>query len=1059
MSLKKLFFFSLLLAALPLLAHGETKTWSFEWDKSHSDPTAQGFYNFGTSSVDQDVYTAELNGLVWNITSDGTKKYAYTAKSGQAIGTNGEPSTHTSLYTTALAGKITAVRIQTRTNKAENEANVSVKVNDVSYQTADGATAAAMTNTLADYSFTPSGDAQEGKLEISIDPTSEAKGTLYIKKIEIDYETTESSLSAPTFSPAAGTYDAPQAVTLNSGYGYDTGNTVYVYYTTDGSNPRVEGTRQRYTQPITVDSTMTIKAVNELNDDYSDVVEAKYIIRKDPKLSFYKDSVSLVSGADGYADLLNPFKVEPVTYKSSNPNVCSVSDIGVLYSSYVTSTTDVTITATFAGNDEYLPDTATMTVTVVAQQPLTTPVVTPAGGTFNAPVDVTISTDDDRTVTIWYSTTAQSEEEFDDDYTKNTIVEGKTTTFTLDKSCRLYVMTRGNNVNSAIRSYDFTINLPLQASFTTDRSSTTVYEQNFDNAENLTDWTYDSEWKLTDKNFKSIDPDDKTSASIGYNDGNGTAQLVSPEFTIGSNESVEFYAYFQGVYLVWGSWQFSVVDSESGEKTQLMDAFRWAQDNAYTGPAWNRFAFPLDQFDGKKVKFQFDYKYGGEDLALDGFRLLQKNSDTSSAINLFEGESITFESTSQGNPDSLVWTFDGGTPATSTEASPKVTYNTAGTYSVKLQVFRGTESADTTVANYVIVSKRAPEAKIGLPESGYESPFVGVFIPRNVPVQFRDLSTGNPTSWQWTFQNTDITSSTEQNPTVTYLDKGIFSVGLHVENEAGASNDILTYAIQAGGAQYVWNIGIDENQSIEKVTLGWYGNYAGSNWLGMEKFAEHYKAPLADATVDSVAVYFATTSTISPDTDIPMTINKVADNGQPGDVLATTSVRAGDLKYDADSVVATIFHFAEPVEIKKGEEFFITIGPFPNGTLDESPYTADDIAIYCVRRQVGSRSTAWQYLEDQDDQGQGLGTYQWFENVDDPTSMAIAPVVTYDQPVSDGISTIAARTATDSHVVAVYTISGQQTSSISERGIYIVKFSDGSARKMIGSEINNSLRR
>ena len=95
MSLKKLFFFSLLLAALPLLAHGETKTWSFEWDKSHSDPTAQGFYNFGTSSVDQDVYTAELNGLVWNITSDGTKKYAYTAKSGQAIGTNGKPSTHT----------------------------------------------------------------------------------------------------------------------------------------------------------------------------------------------------------------------------------------------------------------------------------------------------------------------------------------------------------------------------------------------------------------------------------------------------------------------------------------------------------------------------------------------------------------------------------------------------------------------------------------------------------------------------------------------------------------------------------------------------------------------------------------------------------------------------------------------------------------------------------------------------------------------------------------------------------------------------------------------------
>ena len=51
-------------------------------------------------------------------------------------------------------------------------------------------------------------------------------------------------------------------------------------------------------------------------------------------------------------------------------------------------------------------------------------------------------------------------------------------------------------------------------------------------------------------------------------------------------------------------------------------------------------------------------------------------------------------------------------------------------------------------------------------------------------------------------------------------------MGLHVENEAGSSNDMLAYAVQAGGAQNVWNIGLDENKSIEKVSLGWYGNYA-----------------------------------------------------------------------------------------------------------------------------------------------------------------------------------------------------------------------------------------
>lgn len=1054
MVFRKLLLLSFLLATLPFFAHGETKTWSFEWNKSHSDATSQGFYNLGMSSVSKDVYTTDLNGLVWNISSDGTKKYAYTANSGQTIGTNGEPSTHTSLYTSALAGKIKAVRVSARTNKATNQADLSVKVNGGSYKTAAGTTAQALTNTIAEYSFTPSAGEQEGKIEINIDPTSDAKGTLYIKKIEIDYEYTASAVAAPSFTPAAGTYDTPQSVTL-SAKGLSNGS-YQIYYTSDGSNPRIEGTRKLYDGAISVDTTTTLKAATFVNGEYSDVVEAKYVIRKDPKLSFYNTSTQLVSGKDGYADLLNPYKVGPVTYTSSNPDVCSVDEKGALFSSYVTTTQTVTITASFAGNDEYLPDAATMTVTVVAQEPLKTPVVTPAGGSFDKPVDVKITTDDDRAVTIWYSTTASSKEEFDDDNTKSTVIEGKTATLTIDKSCRLYVMTRGYNVNSAIEYYDFSINEPLKASFTTDRSFTTVYEENFDAQENTAGWTFDSGWKLANKHFNSVDSNDKMSASIGYNAGTGTAVLTSPEFTISDGENVEFYAYFSGVYLVWGSWQFNVIDSETGSSTQLFDAFNWAQDNAYTGPSWNRFSFPLSKYSGKKVKFQFNYKFGGEDLALDGFRLLKANSGSGASINLFEGESITFESTSEGNPDSLSWTFEGGTPATSSEASPKVTYNTAGTYSVNLKIFKGEngkESDETTAANYIVVSKRAPEARIGLPEEGYESPFVGVFIPRNVPVQFHDQSKGNPTSWKWTFQNTDILSSTEQNPTVTYLDKGRFSVGLHVENEAGSSNDMLAYAIQAGGAQNVWNIGIDENKNIQKVSLSFYGNYAGTNWLGIDKFAEHYKAPLADATIDSVSVYFASTSTINPNAEIPMSINKVSASGQPGDVLATTSVRAGDLKYDADSVVATIFHFAEPVEIKKGEEFFVVIGPFPNGSLETSPYTSDDIAIYCLRRPVGSRSTVWQYLEDQNDSGVGLGTYQWLENVDDPTSMAIAPVISYDKPASTGISNITSSPGTEKKVVAVYSVSGQRTNSISDRGVYIVKFSDGTVRKVLGSKL------
>ena len=1047
MKKRVLFILAALLAILP--AALRAATWSFEWNKSHSDATSQGFYNFGSNMVIQDVYTAELNGRIWNISSDGTKKYAYTAQSGQTIGTTSEPSTHTVLWSSAFSGRITAFRIQARTNKDANKADVSVKVNGVAYQ-AQAATAVPLTDSLTDVEFRPAGDAQEGKIEISIDPTSDAKSTLYIKKIEVDYEEDASSVAAPEFFPAAGTYDAPQKVALSVAGA--TADSPTIYYTTDGSNPRLaDGTRKVYTDSIEVSATTTLKAAAQVGGEYSAVSEAAYIIRQDAGLSFYQDSIALVSGDEGYADLLNPHKLSPVTYKSSAPLVCSVDEKGTLYSSYVEKDSTVTITAHFAGNETYKPGSAAMKVTVKAKTPLAAPTVTPLGGTFDKPVEVTISTDDPQAVTIWYSTTAKNEEEFKEDNTLSTVTEGQEVKLTIGKTCRLYVMTRGYNVNSPVVTADFTVNTPLQADFTTDHASTPYYTQGFDSAEEMTGWTAGKGWKLASKKFSAIQANDVSSAAIGYEDGNGTSTLTSPELDIRDNSSVEFYAYFSGVYLIWGSWQLNAIDTETGKSTELMDAFKWAQDNAYTGPNWNKFDFDLSAFAGKKVKFEFNYSFGGEDLAIDGFRLLQADPTAQEAIHIFEGERISFNSISTGEPDSLTWSFPGGNPATSTEANPTVTYNTAGTYSVSLTAVRGEESNTCERKAFVIVSKKAPTAKIGLPEEGYESPFVGVFVPTGVPVTFQDLSTGNPTEWNWVFQHTDKTSSTEQNPTVTFIDKGRFSVGLTAKNDAGQSNDMLVYAIQAGGAQYVWNIGIDENQNLNKISLGWYGNYAGTNWLGIDKFAEYYKAPLADATVDSVAVYFASVTTVSPDADVTLTLNAVGDNGQPGEMLATSTLKASELRCSEDSVIPTVFHFAAPVELKAGQPFFICVGPFPNGSLDEAPYTTDDIAIFCLRRKDGGKTTTWNYLEDQDEKGNGLGTYQWIANTDEPVSMAIAPVVTY-KDIATGIAhpaTTPAAGHAGTAAEAIYTLGGQRVSTPQSGHVYIIRHTDGSTQKVV----------
>ena len=57
-------------------------------------------------------------------------------------------------------------------------------------------------------------------------------------------------------------------------------------------------------------------------------------------------------------------------------------------------------------------------------------------------------------------------------------------------------------------------------------------------------------------------------------------------------------------------------------------------------------------------------------------------------------------------------------------------------------------------------------------------------------VQFSDASTGNPTSWAWTFEGGNPATSTLQNPMVTYNTAGTWNVSLTVSN--GTTNNTIT---------------------------------------------------------------------------------------------------------------------------------------------------------------------------------------------------------------------------------------------------------------------------
>lgn len=70
------------------------------------------------------------------------------------------------------------------------------------------------------------------------------------------------------------------------------------------------------------------------------------------------------------------------------------------------------------------------------------------------------------------------------------------------------------------------------------------------------------------------------------------------------------------------------------------------------------------------------------------------------------GESVQFfERAYAGNTTTFAWQFPGGTPASSSQANPIITYNTAGTYPVTLTTSNNSGSTDSTVQAYILVEQ------------------------------------------------------------------------------------------------------------------------------------------------------------------------------------------------------------------------------------------------------------------------------------------------------------------------------------------------------------------
>jgi len=154
---------------------------------------------------------------------------------------------------------------------------------------------------------------------------------------------------------------------------------------------------------------------------------------------------------------------------------------------------------------------------------------------------------------------------------------------------------------------------------------------------------------------------------------------------------------------------------------------------------------------------------------------------TANPTTVCTGGQVSFTDQSLGGPTSRNWSFPGGTPSVSNIQNPSVTYNSSGIYSVTLIVGDGNSFDTLTKTAYISVSNITADFTASSTE-----------ITTGNTVSFTDYSWCNPSSWSWSFPGGTPSTSTTQNPVITYNTSGVYSVTLTATNDNGNDTEVKT---------------------------------------------------------------------------------------------------------------------------------------------------------------------------------------------------------------------------------------------------------------------------
>lgn len=225
-----------------------------------------------------------------------------------------------------------------------------------------------------------------------------------------------------------------------------------------------------------------------------------------------------------------------------------------------------------------------------------------------------------------------------------------------------------------------------------------------------------------------------------------------------------------------------------------------------------------------------------------------------------------------------LWLWDFGDGTTSALQNPSHTYNTTGNFTVKLFITTSSGCTDSLIILNGVRTGTKPVPNFSA------SPLT---VCSGKPVQFTDLSTGNPDEWIWNFG--DGTSSNQQNPLHTFQDtSGIFTIRLTVlNNKCADSFKIINYInVLPPVARFniVYDCGTTTNVSFADKSIGavsWLWDF-GDGTTSIIQNPSHSYSALNTYTVSLTVTNGGCQNTISKNialfTSAPViAMNKTAD--------------------------------------------------------------------------------------------------------------------------------------------------------------------------------------